>query len=111
MAAEAQRAADAVGTFELVPSLVPSVIFLDIAMPGMDGYEVARRLRRMPEGEPVLLVAITGFGREEDRRRAEEAGFDRHITWDPKSLLSLLSRPVDCRRSVSTIIARRQRSG
>jgi CheY-like chemotaxis protein len=51
VAAEAQRAADAVGTFELVPSFVPSVIFFDIAMLGMDGYEVARRLRRMPEAE------------------------------------------------------------
>lgn len=84
---------DGIAALELVPSFQPSVVFLDIGMPGMDGYEVARRLRRVPGGERAILIAVTGFGSEEDRRRAEEAGFDRHVTkpLDPRTLTSLIS--------------------
>jgi len=80
-----------------VPSFLPDVIFLDIGMPGMDGYEVARRVRRMPEGERALLIAVTGFGAEDDRRRSQEAGFDHHVTkpLDPRRLPGLLSRRND----------------
>lgn len=62
-------------------------------MPGMDGYEVARRIRAGKGGEDVLLVALTGWGQAEDKRRAAEAGFDEHITKpvDPAMLTSLLS--------------------
>lgn len=58
----------------------PEVVFLDIGLPGMDGHEVARELRQMlgREGGPVL-VALTGYGQEEDRRRSSEAGFDHHF--------------------------------
>lgn len=63
----------------------PDVIFLDIAMPGMDGYTVARRLRSDPALRGVTLVALTGFGQEEDRQRALTAGFDHHLT-KPTSL-------------------------
>ena len=54
-------------------------VFLDIGMPGMDGYEVARRVRRQPEFQDVMLIALTGWGQEEDRRRSQEAGFDHHL--------------------------------
>ncbi|NML17097.1 PAS domain S-box protein [Azohydromonas caseinilytica] len=57
----------------------PDVVFLDIAMPGLDGYEVARRLRAVPELRQVLLVALTGFGGREDRGRVKAAGFDAHL--------------------------------
>jgi signal transduction histidine kinase len=57
----------------------PEVIVLDIGMPGLDGYEVAQRLRQRPGAEGVLLVALTGFGQEDDRRRSQEAGFDCHL--------------------------------
>ncbi len=57
----------------------PEVVFLDIGMPGMDGYEVARRLRRQPECKSSLLVALTGWGQDADRRRSAEAGFDHHL--------------------------------
>lgn len=57
----------------------PSVVLLDIGLPGMDGYEVARRLRDRADGRGMLLVALTGYGRDEDRARALEAGFDRHF--------------------------------
>ena len=57
----------------------PEIVLLDLGMPGMDGYEVARRLRATPEGADIKLVAQTGWGQEEDRRRTREAGFDAHL--------------------------------
>jgi PAS domain S-box-containing protein len=57
----------------------PPVCLLDIGLPGMDGYELARRLRAQPATAHALLVAITGYGQDSDRRRAAEAGFDRHL--------------------------------
>jgi CheY-like chemotaxis protein/anti-sigma regulatory factor (Ser/Thr protein kinase) len=70
----------------------PDVVLLDIGMPGMDGYEVARRIRRQPEHQGVLLLAMTGWGQEEDRRRTAEAGFDHHLVKpvDPLALQTLL---------------------
>jgi two-component system CheB/CheR fusion protein len=61
-------------------SLRPDVVLLDLMMPEMDGYEVARRLRSEPWGKDLLLVALSGWGHEEHRRRSREAGFDRHVT-------------------------------
>jgi two-component system, chemotaxis family, CheB/CheR fusion protein len=58
----------------------PDVALLDIGMPGMSGYQVARRLREQPELRGMVLVALTGCGQEEDRRRSHEAGFDYHLT-------------------------------
>jgi CheY-like chemotaxis protein len=57
----------------------PRVVLLDIGLPGMDGYEVARRLRRAPETRGALLVAVTGYGQDADRTRSREAGFDHHL--------------------------------
>jgi PAS domain S-box-containing protein len=62
-----------------VRALRPAVVFLDIGMPGMDGYEVAAEVRRDPELHDVTLVALTGWGSEEDRRRSRDAGFDHHL--------------------------------
>jgi CheY-like chemotaxis protein len=58
----------------------PHVILLDIGLPNMSGYEVARRLRSSPSTDKALLVAITGYGRDDDRRKSKEAGFDHHLT-------------------------------
>jgi CheY-like chemotaxis protein len=70
----------------------PDVIFLDIGLPGLDGYEVARRLRGPLGFRDTRVVAITGYGREEDRRKAREAGFDVHLPKpvDPEDLHKLL---------------------
>ena len=57
----------------------PDAIILDIGLPGLDGYEVARHVRGRPEHEGVLLIAVTGYGGDEDRRRSREAGFDHHV--------------------------------
>ena len=93
----------------------PEIVFLDIAMPGMDGYEVARRIRDTAGLEEIVLVALTGYGQEEDRRRASEAGFNHHLT-KPTSLAALndvLSararfppwRELRCRRPASRVQA------
>lgn len=57
----------------------PDIVFCDIGLPGLDGYEVAKRIRAEAWGTRVVLVAVTGYGREEDRRKAEAAGFDMHF--------------------------------
>ncbi len=57
----------------------PTVILLDIGMPGMDGYEVARRIRDRAENRDITLIALTGWGQEDDRRRSSQAGFDHHL--------------------------------
>jgi CheY-like chemotaxis protein len=57
----------------------PRMVLLDIGMPGMDGYEVARRLRALPHAPRTSLVALTGWGQDEDRKRVREAGFDHHL--------------------------------
>ena len=57
---------------------LPDVVLLDIGLPGIDGYEVARRLRQIPRLEAVKIVAMTGYGQEADIRLAQEAGFDSH---------------------------------
>jgi len=56
------------------------VVLLDIGMPGMDGYEVARSIRERQHGKEPVLVAMTGYGRDEDRELAQAAGFDHHLT-------------------------------
>jgi CheY-like chemotaxis protein len=58
----------------------PELVFLDLGMPQMDGFETARRMRASPSGRSVSLIALTGRGEEETRRRARQAGFDRHLT-------------------------------
>lgn len=74
----------------------PDAVLLDVGMPEMDGFEVARRMRRLPDGRNVLLVALTGWGQEHDRRQSRAAGFDHHIVKPPdiERLQTLLaSRP------------------
>jgi CheY-like chemotaxis protein len=65
---------------EQVAARHPDVVFLDIAMPGMSGYDVARHLRADPRTTHLVLVALTGYGNQEDRRRSMNAGFDHHLT-------------------------------
>jgi signal transduction histidine kinase/ActR/RegA family two-component response regulator len=57
----------------------PTVVLLDLGMPGMDGYEVARRIRQQSKWQELMLIALTGWGQEDDRRRTAEAGFDHHL--------------------------------
>jgi PAS domain S-box-containing protein len=90
---ETAVARDGPTALALAGSFRPDVVLLDIGMPGMDGYEVARRLRADATHQGVTLIAITGWGQDDDRRRTREAGFDHHLTKppDPEQLRLLLS--------------------
>ncbi|MBY0522451.1 MAG: response regulator [Gemmataceae bacterium] len=73
---------------------VPDAVLLDIGLPGMDGYEVARQIRQQSLPRRPLLIAVTGYGSEDDRQRSARAGIDLHLTKpvDPGALLQLLTR-------------------
>jgi signal transduction histidine kinase/CheY-like chemotaxis protein len=73
-------AGDGPAALELMERSPPRVMLLDIGMPGMNGYDVARAVRASPRGADVFLVALTGWGQSTDRERAREAGFDHHLT-------------------------------
>jgi CheY-like chemotaxis protein len=77
----------------------PDIVLIDIGLPGMDGYEVARRIRARRGAEPIL-VAITGYGRADDRQRSHEAGFDAHLTKpvSPDYLVEVLATLADHRQ-------------
>jgi signal transduction histidine kinase len=75
---DARSAADGPTALETAPSFQPEIAVLDIGMPGMDGYELARRMRATPWGKGLVLIALTGWGQDSDRRRSSEAGFDSH---------------------------------
>ena len=76
---EVRVAHDGPSGLETAKTFLPDLIFLDIGMPGMDGYEVARRVRTTPGLEKTVLAALTGWGQQEDRRRTAQAGFDHHM--------------------------------
>jgi CheY-like chemotaxis protein/anti-sigma regulatory factor (Ser/Thr protein kinase) len=80
MGNEVQLAHTGPTALALAQQFVPEVVLLDIGLPGMDGYEVARRLRQLPALRDVLLIAQTGWGQAEDSRRSLDAGFDHHLT-------------------------------
>jgi signal transduction histidine kinase len=77
---EVFRAADGAAALELAERSRPDVALLDIGMPRLDGYELARRIRAQPWGAHVQLIALTGWGQESDRQRSRESGFDGHLT-------------------------------
>ena len=87
-----RTANDAFSGLLAVQEFRPDIVFLDVGMPGMNGYEVCRRIRRTASQRPMLIVAVTGWGQEQDKQRALDAGFDYHLTKpvDPAALTDLL---------------------
>jgi two-component system, sensor histidine kinase len=75
-----EEAAGGTQGLDVVRRQRPGVVLVDLGLPDIDGYAVARAVRAAPQGDAILLVAITGYGATSDRRRAEEAGFDAHLT-------------------------------
>jgi CheY-like chemotaxis protein len=73
------RAYDGYQAVEVAKATQPTIVVLDIGLPGIDGYEAARRIRDLPGGRDMLMIALTGWGQANDRKLAMEAGFDRHL--------------------------------
>jgi two-component system CheB/CheR fusion protein len=102
---EVRIARDGEEALKAAESFRPEVVILDIGMPKLNGYDVALRLREQSWGQALLLIALTGWGQVEDRRRSSAAGFDHHLVKpvDPAALVKLLLGAKDgtCRPSVS----------
>jgi signal transduction histidine kinase/DNA-binding response OmpR family regulator len=94
---EVQTAGDGQQGIEVVCGLQPHVALIDIGLPGMDGYALAQQLRSMDFAARPRLIAMTGYGQAEDRRRALDAGFDAHLVKpvDPETLTQLLQQPLN----------------
>ena len=77
----------------------PEIVLLDIGLPEMNGYDVCRRIRALPSGADAIVIALTGWGQEDDRRRSQEAGFDGHLVKpvDPETLMKLLESLAESR--------------
>ena len=87
-------ASDGLRGVQVALATLPEVALVDIGLPGIDGYEVARRLRASGECKKMILIALTGYGRPEDRRKSLEAGFDAHMVKpvDPDELTALIAK-------------------
>jgi CheY-like chemotaxis protein len=95
---QVHTAHDGPAALKTAEAIRPDAVLLDIGLPRMDGYEVARRLRAQLGLKEVLLVAVTGYGQEEDRRRVEQAGFDAYLV-KPADLAALRNLLAVRRRS------------
>ena len=90
---EAYLAHDGEEAVAAVEKYRPEVVLLDIGLPKIDGHEVCRRVRKEPWGKDIVIIALTGWGQEDDRRKSQEAGFDGHLVKpvDYEKLLELLA--------------------
>jgi two-component system, chemotaxis family, CheB/CheR fusion protein len=90
---EVAVAPDGPTALDCVAAFRPEIALIDVGLPGMSGYELARRIREMPSMKEVLLVAVTGYGSDDDRRMALEAGFSLHLVKpvDPDRLETILA--------------------
>lgn len=89
---------DAAAALQLLQGFNPAVVLLDLGMPGMDGFELAVRIRQQPQFKDVVLVAQTGWGTQEYRRRSRDVGIDHHLV-KPVEFESLVSLLADVRRA------------
>jgi CheY-like chemotaxis protein len=99
MGADVTTAYDGLQALEVAAKFRPQAVLLDIGMPKLHGYDTARRFRQEEWGKDIVIIALTGWGRDEDRRRAEEAGFDGHLVKPVhvSALRELLERLLDRR--------------
>ena len=101
MGHDIHKAYDGLESVQAAATFRPDVVLLDIGLPKMNGYEAARRIREQSWGTGMALIALTGWGTEEDKRRAMEAGFDHHLTKpvEPVALEKLLALIAPLRQS------------
>jgi CheY-like chemotaxis protein len=97
---KAAVATDAVQALELAGATVPDIVILDIELPVMDGYELALRLRSLPQLADCLFIALTGYSQSHDGRQSRESGFQHHLV-----------KPVDVDRLLKIVATRPPRSG
>jgi signal transduction histidine kinase/ActR/RegA family two-component response regulator len=93
MGNETRTAHDGIEAVEMAAAFRPNVMLLDIGLPKLNGYDACRRIREQPWGKVMVIVALTGWGQEEDKRRSSEAGFNQHMVKpvDPAALETLLA--------------------
>jgi signal transduction histidine kinase len=98
---EVKTASEGMAALKIAEDFRPDVVLLDIGLPGMNGFEVAHRLRTQPESRDALLIALTGYGEAESRMRSAQAGFDFHMVKpaDVNLLLTMLANPKESRRA------------
>ncbi|ROZ78196.1 response regulator [Ramlibacter sp. WS9] len=101
---EVKIANEGMAALKIAEDFRPDVVLLDIGLPGMNGFEVAHRLRTLPESRDALMIALTGYGEAESRMRSAQAGFDFHMVKpaDVNLLLSMLADPQQARRGSKT---------
>jgi PAS domain S-box-containing protein len=101
MGNEISTAYDGQQAMDRAGEIRPDVVLLDIGLPKLNGYDACRHIRQQPWGKSMVLIAVTGFGQEEDKRRAEEAGFDRHMVKpvNPQALMKMLAEMSDAARA------------
>lgn len=94
MGYEVRAAYNGASAVETAEHFRPEVLLLDIGMPGLNGYETAHYIREEPWGKDAVVVAVTGWGGEADKRQAREAGFDHHLTKpvDPEVIRDLIAK-------------------
>jgi CheY-like chemotaxis protein len=108
LGSETFDAHDGLEAVESASNLRPDVILMDIGMPKLNGYDAARRIRQQPWGRDVLMVATTGWGKEEDRQQSKEAGFDFHLVKPielgaVQELLATTGRPSQNREKAASL--------
>ena len=93
MGHETRTACDGIEAVEVAEEMKPEVILLDIGLPRMNGYDAARKIRALPGGGAIFMIALTGWGQDEDRRRSAESGFNLHMVKpvDPVAIENLLA--------------------
>jgi PAS domain S-box-containing protein len=105
MGNDIRTARDGLEAVEAAQEFKPHVVLLDIGLPRLNGYEVAQRIRAMSGGNQIVLIALTGWGQDEDRRQSKEAGFDHHLVKpiEPVALMKLLAELSVCQASVNEL--------
>jgi CheY-like chemotaxis protein len=105
---ETFSAHDGPSALEAIEQHRPDVVLLDLGLPRINGYEVCRRVRAKPWGRDVTLVALTGWGQEEDRRKSHDAGFDGHLVKPVEyaALVTLIDAAVAARRGAHVVASK-----
>jgi CheY-like chemotaxis protein len=109
---EVKTVGDGPQALACLPVFAPQVALVDIGLPGMDGYEVARSMARSASGVPELMIALTGYGQTEDFARSQAAGFHHHFVKpaDPREIQAVIARALPAAAGSSSAAAKSSKS-